>query len=168
MIINQRCVLLHGLEGSSQGYKANYLRSVIPGLLTPDFRGSLSERMEQLDAIFGEETDWTVIGSSFGGLMGALFTCQHPHQVSRLILLAPALIWPEFAADPPTPVANPTVIFHGDRDEVIPLGLVQTLAERVFINLQFNVVRDDHRLHKTVLSIDWKGLIAGEDIQLDF
>lgn len=161
MTKTQRRILLHGLEGSSQGYKANYLRNVVPGLLTPDFRGSLSERMEQLHAILGVKTDWTVIGSSFGGLMGALFTCQHPQQVRRLILFAPALIWPEFANDLPNPVPNPTIIFHGDRDEVIPLDLVQSLAERVFTNLQFNVVRDDHRLRKTVSSIDWKALVAG-------
>ena len=26
--------------------------------------------------------------------MGVLFTCQHPEQVKKLVLLAPALTWP--------------------------------------------------------------------------
>jgi pimeloyl-ACP methyl ester carboxylesterase len=154
-------MLLHGLEGSSQGYKATYLRGIIPGLLTPDFRGSLGERMEQIYAIVGLKMNWTIIGSSFGGLMGALFTCQRPQQVKKLILLAPALVWPEFAANPPSPVNNPTVIFHGDQDEILPVDIVQSLAERVFTNLQFVVVRDDHSLRKTVRSIDWKALVEG-------
>ncbi|PIZ26267.1 MAG: alpha/beta hydrolase, partial [Chloroflexi bacterium CG_4_10_14_0_8_um_filter_57_5] len=48
----------------------------------------------QLEAILGAQTGWTIIGSSLGGLMAALFATQAPGQVRKLALLAPALILP--------------------------------------------------------------------------
>lgn len=153
-------IFLHGLEGSSQGIKARLLRDLFPHILTPDLRGSLDERMVTLEGIMGEMQGWTMIGSSFGGLMGALFTCRNPHQVDRLILLAPALIWPDFAAHPPGPVDVPTVVYHGTRDEIIPLDLVRALAQESFSNLSFNEVDDDHGLYKTVHALDWPKLLG--------
>ena len=91
--------------------------------------------------------------------MGALFTCQHPQQVRKLILLAPALTLPEFAGHIPPPVAVPTVVIHGTQDEVVPLVPVRNLAKRIFTNLTYSVVNDDHRLHKTVHEIDWRLLL---------
>ncbi len=154
-----RLIFLHGLESSSQGEKAVLLRSLFPGISTPDFTGSLAERMAQLYSILGDKTGWTIIGSSFGGLIGALFTCQHPGQVRKLILLAPALSLPEFAEHLPAPVDVPTIIIHGTQDEVVPLVPVRALAERVFRNLNYRIVDDDHRLMKTAQEIDWHALL---------
>jgi len=153
-------IFIHGLISSGQSFKANLLRGTFPGMLTPDFEGTLEERMAQLTAVLGDRPGWAIIGSSFGGLMGATFTCQHPDQVDKLILLAPALIWPEFAQSPPPPVAVPTVVYHGTRDEIIPLDLVRPLAERVFTDLTFHAVDDDHGLKATVKAIDWPGLVG--------
>ena len=150
-----RLIFIHGLESSSQGTKAKLLRKKFPGMLTPDFPGDLNERMQIMDSILREKTDWTIIGSSFGGLMGALFTCSNPDKVRKLILLAPALVWPEFAQNPPEPVDVPTVIYHGRQDELLPLEVVLQLAQRAFTNLSFHAVDDDHRLLKTVRKIDW-------------
>jgi pimeloyl-ACP methyl ester carboxylesterase len=50
-------------------------------MLTPDFDGDLPERMAQLRSILGNETGWTLIGSSLGGLMAAIFAAQAPGQV---------------------------------------------------------------------------------------
>ena len=36
-----RLIFIHGLEGTSQGVKATLLRGLFPGLLAPDFPGSL-------------------------------------------------------------------------------------------------------------------------------
>jgi pimeloyl-ACP methyl ester carboxylesterase len=152
-------IFIHGLLSSGQGFKGNLLRERLPGILTPDFNGSLEERMAGLIAILADRTGWTLIGSSFGGLMGALFTCRHPQQVNRLVLLAPALIWPDFAQVLPPPVSVPTVVYHGSRDSVIPLELVRPLAEQVFLDLTFHVVDDDHSLHATVQGIDWPALV---------
>jgi pimeloyl-ACP methyl ester carboxylesterase len=159
-----RLIFIHGLEGSSQGVKASMLRDLFPGLLTPDFRGSLDERMDLLNQLLGQVSGWTIVGSSFGGLMGALFACQRPQQVRKLVLLAPALIWPDFVAlastSSPARVDAPAIIYHGTRDELIPLDQVRGLAERVFTNLDFHVVDDDHGLYKTVHEIDWVSLLA--------
>lgn len=154
-----RLIFLHGLESSSQGEKAVLLRERLLGILTPDFTGSLQERMTQLYPILGDKTGWTLIGSSFGGLMAALFTCQHPKQVRKLILLAPALNLPEFAGRLPAPVDVPTIIIHGTQDDVVPLEPVRALAKKVFINLTYHVVDDDHRLMKTAREIDWHALL---------
>jgi pimeloyl-ACP methyl ester carboxylesterase len=160
IVNNSKLIYLHGLEGTSQGVKAVLLRGIFPGILTPDMRGTLEERMESLHAILGEQPGWTIIGSSFGGLMAAIFACQHPRQVDRLVLLAPALIWPDFASAPPEAVDVPTLIFHGSRDVIIPLAMVRPLAERVFRVLDFRVVDDDHGLYKTMHEIDWPALIG--------
>lgn len=154
-----KILFIHGLEGSSQGDKATLLRGLFPGMLTPDFRGSLEERMQALQVILGKRTGWTLIGSSLGGLMAALFTCQHPAQVRKLVLLAPALILPEFSTVPPAPVGVPTVVYHGTRDTVVPLEPTRRLAEQVFRKLDFHVVDDEHRLFKTMQEVEWKKVI---------
>ncbi len=59
--LEERLILIHGLEGSSQGDKAILLRSKFPRMLTPDFRGSLDERMRQLEYLLGEKSNWTII-----------------------------------------------------------------------------------------------------------
>jgi pimeloyl-ACP methyl ester carboxylesterase len=153
-------IFIHGLEGSSQGDKARLLRSLVPGMLTPDFRGPLDERMQALLALLGQRGGWTLIGSSLGGLIAALFTCQHPAQVRKLVLLAPALILPEFSAAPPASVDVPTVVYHGTRDRVVPLEPTRRLAEQVFRQLVFHVVDDEHRLFKTMGEVDWVSEIS--------
>jgi pimeloyl-ACP methyl ester carboxylesterase len=165
MLDSARLIFIHGLESSGQGFKATLLRHLLPGIQTPDFRGPLQERMERLVHILAHDSGWVIIGSSFGGLMGALFTCQRPQQVAKLILLAPALPWPDFADSPPPPVSVPVVVYHGRGDEIIPLDLVQPLAEQAFLNLTFHVVDDDHRLHKTVQAIDWTALVGAGGVQ---
>jgi pimeloyl-ACP methyl ester carboxylesterase len=155
----EQIIFIHGLEGSSQGDKATLLRSLFPGMLTPDFRGSLEERMHALLEILGKRAGWTLIGSSLGGLMAALFTCQHPGQVRKLVLLAPALILPEFSAALPAQVDVPTVVYHGTRDTVVPLDPTRRLAEQVFRNLDFRVVDDEHRLFKTMQEVEWKKVL---------
>jgi pimeloyl-ACP methyl ester carboxylesterase len=153
-------LFIHGLEGTSQGEKATLLRGIFPDLLTPDFRGVLDERMAQLNALIGDSRGWTMIGSSFGGLMAAMFACQRPDQVEKLVLLAPALIWPDFAANPPAPIDVPTVIYHGSLDAIIPLEAARGVSQQVFHNLEFHAVEDDHGLYKTVHAIDWVSLLG--------
>ena len=157
----KRLIFIHGLEGSSQGVKAKLLRELFLDIRIPDFSGSLEERMEDLDNVLEGAGEWTVIGSSFGGLMGALFACRNPERVGKLVLLAPTLICPDFASTPPEPVSVQVVVYHGTRDEIIPLEPVRVLAEVVFRNLDFRVVDDDHGLYKTVHAIDWVVLLGG-------
>jgi pimeloyl-ACP methyl ester carboxylesterase len=153
-------VFIHGLDGSSQGVKARLLRGLYPQVLTPDFRGGLDERMQTLYQLLEAKSSWTIVGSSFGGLMAALFTSQRPSQVRKLILLAPALVWPDFASSPPQPISVPTIVYHGSRDEIIPLEPVRQLAKQVFLQLDFRIVDDDHGLYQTVHALDWADILA--------
>jgi pimeloyl-ACP methyl ester carboxylesterase len=153
--LEQNLIFIHGLEGSSQGVKATLLRGLFPHIVIPDFPGNLDERMEKLEQTLGGATNWIILGSSFGGLMAALYTSQHPERIQKLILLAPALIWPDFADNLPDPVDVPTLIYHGRGDTLIPLENVRNLAEKVFSNLEFHVVDDDHGLCKTAHALDW-------------
>jgi pimeloyl-ACP methyl ester carboxylesterase len=152
-------IFIHGLLGNRTGVKATLLRGLFPDILTPDFNGSLEERMAALNSILTGKDNWTIIGSSFGGLMGAIFTCQNPSRVKKLVLLAPALIWPDFAMNPPPPIDVPVVVYQGSRDEHIPAQEVRRLAELVFRNLTFHLVDDDHGLYNTVHTIDWNKIL---------
>lgn len=153
-------LFIHGLLGSGQGFKGQILRSHFPDILTPEFPGTLDQRMARLEGILAEHDDWTLIGSSLGGLMATMATCARPQRVARLVLLAPALIWHEFADHLPPPVPTPTIIYAGQRDKLIPLDALRLIAEQVFTNLDFRVADDDHRLHATTESIDWVRLLA--------
>lgn len=159
MFDTSRLIYLHGLESDSNSGKARQFREWFPDMLTPDFKGLFDERMIQLQPILGNDTNWTIIGSSFGGLMGATFTCDHPSQVRKLILLAPALMLPPFASRAPKPVSVPTTVIHGTQDTVVPLELVREIAQRHFTDLTYIVVEDDHRLHKSVHKLDWKKIL---------
>ena len=126
-----------GFEDGSQGFKARFLRGIFDDdILTPDFRGSFDERMGQLKPILGDRKGWIIVGSSFGGLMGTVFSCQHPDQVKKLILLAPALVDRAFEGhDLPPPASVSTTIYHGQNDDICPLPEVRKYAEQLFTNL---------------------------------
>lgn len=157
----RRLVYLHGLESDSHSGKARQFREWFPVMLTPDFKGSFEERMTQLEPILADGSDWTIIGSSFGGLMGTVYTLDHATRVRKLILLAPALTLPPLASRSDLePVSVPTILIHGTRDEVVPLEPVRAIAQGLFTNLTYHVVEDDHRLHKTVHELDWESILA--------
>jgi pimeloyl-ACP methyl ester carboxylesterase len=156
-----RRMFIHGLESSGQGFKGQLLRSVYDDLLAPDFPGSFEQRMARLHPMLSGQGPWTLVGSSFGGLMAATWTCEHPDQVQRLILLAPALHYPAFAQAGFASVDVPTVVVHGTNDTVVPLDVVRSIAERSFSDLTFRQVDDDHQLHKTVKAMDWRALLDG-------
>ena len=93
--------------------------------------------------------------------MGAIFTCEHPERVRKLVLLAPALMLPEFSPFlTREPVSVPTTIIHGTGDTVVPLEEVREIAQKVFTNLTYEIVDDDHRLHIATDTLDWKALLS--------
>ena len=130
-------------------------------MLTPDFKGSFDERMSQLYSILSDKTNWNLIGSSFGGLMGAMYTHDHPTQVRKLILLAPALTLNPFTSlSNPKPVSVPTIVVHGTLDTVVPFEPVREIVQRVFTNVKYYIVEDNHRLHKLMDELDWESIIT--------
>jgi len=87
-------VFIHGLESSGSGTKGSFFSRKYKGMSTEDFKGSLEERMAKLENLLADKTDLILVGSSFGGLMAALYTCDHPDKVKKLVLLAPPWICP--------------------------------------------------------------------------
>jgi pimeloyl-ACP methyl ester carboxylesterase len=152
-------IFLHGLDSSSQGTKARFFRERYPDMLIPDFVGPLEERMGKLDGILRDASGIRMVGSSFGGLMASLFATRHAARVERLVLLAPALTLLSPSGYPERSVSVPVWIYHGTLDDVIPLGEVRSVANRIFPRLTFQEMEDDHNLHQTFRTLDWDMLL---------
>jgi len=152
-------VFIHGLESSSQGVKGVFFRERYPDMIIEDFSGPLEERMRKLNGVLAGRTDMILVGSSFGGLMAAIYACENESRVRRVILLAPALHVPDFARFLGKQVNIPVSLFHGRNDDVVPPAAVKAIAGTVFKNLDYHLVDDDHSLHATFPLMDWKALI---------
>jgi len=153
-------IFLHGLESSSQGTKGVFFRQRYPEMIIPDFSGDLQTRMKKLRETLFQKTDITLVGSSFGGLMAALFALENESRVSKLILLAPALHLLESKREKSKTISVPTWIYHGKEDQFISLTRVEIVAGEIFTNLSFHAVDDDHYLHRTFKTIDWDAFLG--------
>jgi len=154
-------IFLHGLESSSKGAKATFLSDLYPDMLIPDFKGNLSARMGALESILAEKESIMLIGSSFGGLMATLYTMEKQETVDRLILLAPALNFPEFFQYDLKSIKVPTRMIIGCDDNITPPQEVLPLARKIFTNLDYEEVDDTHILGATFRKFDWQNLLAG-------
>ncbi|MBL8098338.1 MAG: alpha/beta hydrolase [Anaerolineales bacterium] len=170
---NAKIIYLHGSDSSSQSGKARQFAEKFQGMKTPDFTGSFDERMNQLYDVLGKEKGWTIIGSSYGGLMATVFASENPKQVRKLVLLAPAILKDEngIYIDPVIgeplqgkwkhlqTISVPTVIVHGNQDDVVPLEPVRKTAEELFSDVEFIVVDDGHRLQKAFSELNWEEIL---------
>ncbi|MBW2472220.1 MAG: alpha/beta fold hydrolase [Deltaproteobacteria bacterium] len=154
-------IFLHGLESSSRGAKASFLRQLYPDMVMPDFSGSLSERMKTLCAVLNREKNIILIGSSFGGLMATIFAMEHHRVVNRVILLAPALNFPEFSRYTMRPLDIPARMIIGQKDTVTPPEKVIPMALKIFTALQYDIVDDNHLLADTFRNLDWEAMLSG-------
>jgi predicted esterase len=152
-------IFLHGLESSNQGTKGRFFQERYPDVMVPNFTGPLAERMEKLRGILSGESGIIIVGSSFGGLMAAIFALENASQVERLILLAPAINLLSTMDYKEKNTSVPAWVFHGKHDAVIPLNQIETMAPKLFSQLSFHVVDDDHFLHKTFKGLDWDNLL---------
>jgi predicted esterase len=157
--MNPTTLFLHGLDSSGRGTKGRYFTENFPGIIAPDFSGSLQERLQALETICMDMKQLVMIGSSFGGLMATCFAIAHPERVPKLILLAPALNFPEFSP-PASPLHNPALLIIGDHDTVTPPNLVLPAARATFKNLEIRSCDDDHLLRTAFLAVDWRKLLA--------
>ncbi len=155
-------VFLHGLDSSSRGTKGRFFRGRYPEMLLEDFSGPLAERMDKLTSSLTGKGNLILVGSSYGGLMAALFACRHPARTRRLILLAPALGHADFTPWYATPLQLPVTLYHGRQDIVVPPGPTRRIAERLFGNLDHHLVDDDHDLHRVFPTLDWNRLLEIE------
>ncbi len=155
-------VFIHGLDSSSRGTKGTYFRARYPAMLMEDFTGPLEARMARLTESLAGRDALILVGSSYGGLMAALFACHHPARVRKLILLAPALGHADFSPWYATPLQTPVVLYHGRRDTVVPPEPTRRIAERLFRSLESHLVDDDHNLHQVFPTLDWDRLLEVE------
>jgi len=153
-------IYVHGFEGNAQGFKARYLRSLFPNMVIPDFEGDQAAWLDRLEATIGTDgAQWIIIGSSFGGLIATLFATEHPNQVKKLVLLAPAL---PSKMHVQVPLSFPVVLIHGTGDDVVPPAAVKRVADKLFSRLEYRLVDDDHRLQKTTVALDWIDILHDE------
>ena len=157
-------VFIHGLESTSRGTKGVFFRERYPDMIIEDFLGSFSQRVEKLEGLLARKDHLILVGSSFGGLMAAVYACLHEERVKKLILLAPALHIEPYQPYLKKKLTMPITIFHGRQDHVVPLEAVRAIAEQVFVNHQFNAVEDDHSLHDTFATLEWDKLLSLEDL----
>jgi uncharacterized protein len=93
-----RLIYLHGFASGPQSSKAQFIRArfaelgihlEIPTLDHGDFENlTITGQLDVLAQVAGSEPV-TLIGSSMGGYLAALFAARHP-QVTKLVLMAPA------------------------------------------------------------------------------
>jgi pimeloyl-ACP methyl ester carboxylesterase len=152
-------VFIHGLESTSQGTKGVFFRERYPGMILENFSGSFTQRMEKLEGLMAGKNNLILVGSSYGGLMAAVFACLHQERVRKLILLAPALHLEPYKQCLSKKLPIPVAIYHGLQDDVVPIAAVQAIAGSTFENLAFNAVDDDHSLHNTFATLDWDALL---------
>ena len=154
-------VFIHGLESTSQGTKGVYFRTRFPDMILEDFTGPLESRMDKLTAILSHKDSLILVGSSYGGLMAAMFAARFPERIHKMILLAPALSLPEFEPYRSHRLDMPVTLYHGKADDIVPPDPVRIIAEECFKNLTYRLVDDDHTLGRIFTGIPWDDLLQG-------
>ena len=157
-------VFIHGLESTSHGTKGVFFRERYPDMIIEDYVGAFAERMGKLEGLLAGKDDLILVGSSFGGLMAAVYACLREERIKKLILLAPALHLEPYQPYRKKKLYMPIVIFHGRQDKVVPMAKVRAIAEQLFMNHKFNVVEDDHFLHSTFATLEWDTLLGLQDL----
>ena len=152
-------VFIHGLESSAQGTKGIYFRKRYSDMIIENYPGSLESRMDKLRGILTDKEDLVLVGSSYGGLMAAMYACDNEHKIKSLVLLAPALDLEEFKPYLNRKIEVPVELYHGSRDDIVPLGQVREIASKIFKNLSHHIVDDDHPLSATFTSFAWDNLL---------
>ena len=129
-------IFAHGLEGSPNGAKVQALRAAGLVVVAPDGQGLV------------------LAGSSYGGLAAAWLARELGPRIDGLLLLAPALHHSEAPVHDASalcpPEGIPTVIIHGLRDDVVPIGASRAYlaaGRAVGAPVTLLEVDDDHGLH---------------------
>ena len=139
-----RVLFIHGLEGSPQGAKSQYLAARFdahtPSMDTSDLPGCIETRARAV-ASFGPDV---VVGSSYGGAVAVALLARGAWR-GPTVLLAPAA--GRLDITDPLPEGVPVTVVHAARDAIIPREHSEALAatgspDRV----RLVVVDDEHRL----------------------
>lgn len=142
-------IYLHGSESGPIGGKYTKLLEAFPGrVYAPDFRGldKIEDRLTKLYDVL-QEGDYPVylVGSSFGGLLAALFADKYPGWVKGYLLMVPAFCEPykEMSLAIKNIPYN-SYILASLNDEYIPAQDIIDFAHKFKMGSSF--VPDSHRL----------------------
>ena len=147
-------VWAHGLWGSPNGSKVTAIRESGIEVTSPDFNEmELVDRVELLKETI-DIGDVVLAGSSWGGLACALTAQEKPEKLRGLLLLAPALHYPEHPNDVPekliAPDNVPVTIIHSTTDDIVPISASKDYIERSGNNVQLIEVEDSHVLKESI------------------
>ena len=147
-------VWAHGLWGSPNGSKVTAIRESGIEVISPDFNEmELVDRVELLKETI-DVGDVVLAGSSWGGLACALTAQEKPEKLRGLLLLAPALHYPEHPNDVPekliAPSTVPVTIIHSTIDDIVPISASKDYIERSGNNVQLIEVEDNHVLEDSI------------------
>jgi len=159
----QTRVFIHGLESTGWGTKGVFFRRHYPDMVIEDYTGPLQERMDKLTSLLEGKEHLLLVGSSYGGLMAAIFACRNPRRVRKMVLLAPALNLADFEPYRKSQLTLPVTIYHGQGDDVVPPADVRRIAEESFPQLTYHLVDDDHSLHRVFEGLPWDELLREEE-----
>jgi predicted esterase len=147
-------VWAHGLWGSPNGSKVTAIRESGIEVISPDFNEmELVDRVELLKETI-DVGDVVLAGSSWGGLACALTAQEKPEKLRGLLLLAPALHYPEPPNEVPeklkAPDEVPVTIIHSATDDIVPISASKDYIERSGNNVQLIEVEDNHVLEDSI------------------
>ena len=147
-------VWAHGLWGSPNGSKVTAVRERGIEVISPDFNEmELVDRIELLEKTI-QIGDVVLAGSSWGGLACALTAQKKPDKLKGLLLLAPALHYPEPPNDNPdkliAPDGIPVTIIHSKTDDIVPISASKDYVKRSGNNVNLIVVEDSHVLENSI------------------
>ena len=147
-------VWAHGLWGSPNGSKVTAVRESGIEVISPDFNEmELVDRVELLEKTI-QIGDVVLAGSSWGGLACALTAQKKPDKLKGLLLLAPALHYPETPNDNPdnliAPEGIPVTIIHSKTDDIVPISASKDYVKRSGNNVNLIVVEDSHVLENSI------------------
>jgi len=147
-------VWAHGLWGSPNGSKVTAVRESGIEVISPDFNEmELVDRVELLEKTI-QIGDVVLAGSSWGGLACALTAQKKPDKLKGLLLLAPALHYPEPPNDNPdkliAPDGIPVTIIHSKTDDIVPINASKDYVKRSGNNVNLIVVEDNHVLENSI------------------
>jgi len=133
-----RFIYLHGFASSPGSRKARFFAErfrelgiglEIPDLAEGNFRNLTLTAQLNVIARVSRNEPVSLIGSSMGGYLAALYAARHPSQIEKLVLLAPAFSfasrWPETLGEPTMAEwkrTNTLKVFHYSEGREVELG----------------------------------------------
>ena len=144
----------HGLWGSPNGSKITAIRDSGIEVISHDFNDmELIDRVELLEKTM-EVGNVVLAGSSWGGLACALAAQRKSDKLKGLLLLAPALHYPEPPNNNPedlvAPKEIPVTIIHSIEDDIVPISASKDYIKRSGNNIKLIEVNDNHVLENSI------------------